>query len=971
MAQTPFGNEAQSKSIEDFSNAEFELTEEDGRNRIRSQIYKTLVEAEDAEDLRNSTYPPNVLTKMIEEELFAGIKDCEKAVYKSGANNIVKRLTGARFSEARRQLSEGDFSIGEFIKGKNPKPQRRPQPSKQNSSNIETTPLKGPAPINRSRGVRPPIAAGRGGPPIRGARGRGVTGRGGLNQTVEPMPSPALDRNDSNTAFSENKEEDEINEEAKQQPAIQVPREEKSQFFQNEEIKKTEGIVQEQNEKVVIPPIRQQPEEIKINEITENKEQKVDTFPPQMPKTSHRRGQPPPGNHNAPPPQVIRPIRGVPMAREKGGAALNQRVPLIQNQPKLKETIQIDEDEIVHEEEKKNVHMDSSTSKEDLQEGEISPIADISQPAESQIDFKITKSKNFEESENKKREAKAMFGKIFENDGSDRDNRGRGRSPNFTEQRYAQYDGNSEDFMPKTQSKYKKPKTHRKNQDLNKSVEIFASVGNRIETEPSQPEANNILNTSFGVENTSELQEGNDFDEPNNSNNIFTANEIEDNIMRSKTPSVEAKRHKLQHEPNEDSAYHKKIGAKEDFIIEKPVMEPIRDDSYIHEDEIEEAQNQEEEVDHTDRRNFDDVKTPFIRQKIQEKSKTEENKTEKEEEIKDNKRKEMLYDDEEEYKSKSKALSKFKDSSNTEYGSLSGISMNDKRITSIGSYRKDLTANKGDQQPTISHTSSVKSIPDDLERVSENLKNKKQECEELKRQLEEKVNELSIQTQIIERLKRELEKEKASRRSSNTNSKLEAENKELWEVINQMKKEQESYKNSIFLTFKTLSAGSNFHSDLSLSFAHPQMNREESKEEEMMLHMNEDQVNLEGPIQSLEVPKNNHLETMTQEMMNNAAGSGSNQEDYNFQEKANEGEDDEEVDYEHYEEEYNEEGTSGGNAKSISHDKEFRRHNFDPAEGNIEADDRVIQGNERRGRQKQSKKRRGHKQNAYETGRDS
>lgn len=186
-----------------------------------------------------------------------------------------------------------------------------------------------------------------------------------------------------------------------------------------------------------------------------------------------------------------------------------------------------------------------------------------------------------------------------------------------------------------------------------------------------------------------------------------------------------------------------------------------------------------------------------------------------------------------------------------------------------------------------------------------------------------------------------------------------------------MKKEQESYKNSIFLTFKTLSSGSHLRSDLALNLEHPQLNREESKEEEMLFHNNIDQVSFEEPSPSLAAIKNKHLEAMTQEMMNNAAGSGSNQEDYNLPEKANEGEDDEEVDYEHYEEEYNEEGTSGGNAKSISHDKEFRRHNFDPAEANIEADDRVIQGNERRGRQKQSKKRRGHKQNAYETGRDS
>jgi hypothetical protein len=110
-------------------------------------------------------------------------------------------------------------------------------------------------------------------------------------------------------------------------------------------------------------------------------------------------------------------------------------------------------------------------------------------------------------------------------------------------------------------------------------------------------------------------------------------------------------------------------------------------------------------------------------------------------------------------------------------------------------------------------------------------------------------------------------------------------------------------------------------------------------------------------------------------MINNAAGSGGNQEDF-IPEENNQGKslpnyfvDNDEG---HYEEEYNndEDGTSGGNAK-YSRDHEFRR-GFDHNEGNnTEADDRVIQGNERRGRQKLSKKLRQQNKNTQETSRDS
>ena len=72
---------------------------------------------------------------------------------------------------------------------------------------------------------------------------------------------------------------------------------------------------------------------------------------------------------------------------------------------------------------------------------------------------------NFEESEVKKMEAKAMFGKMFDIDSSEKANKIRGHSPNFSEFRYKdqrddQSDDHSEDFM-NFESK-KQNKTQRK-----------------------------------------------------------------------------------------------------------------------------------------------------------------------------------------------------------------------------------------------------------------------------------------------------------------------------------------------------------------------------------------------------------------------------------------------------------------------------------------------------------------------------
>lgn len=104
---------------------------------------------------------------------------------------------------------------------------------------------------------------------------------------------------------------------------------------------------------------------------------------------------------------------------------------------------------------------------------------------------------------------------------------------------------------------------------------------------------------------------------------------------------------------------------------------------------------------------------------------------------------------------------------------------------------------------------------------------------------------------------------------------------------------------------------------------------------------------------------NRNITVMTQEMMNNAAGSGSNQEDYTIHDKHNEDEDDE-IDYD----EFNEEGTSGGNAKNLND----IRSNYDHS---IDNEDRILQGNERRGRQKQGNKQRLNNKNFRDTGRDS
>lgn len=908
-------------------------------------------------------------------------------MYKSTANNVIKRLTGPRFSEARRQLSDGEFPLNDFIKGKNPKPQRRPQTSRE-----DVSPQKAPGarpvnphnaanPVNRSRGVRPPPAGARGmrGAPVaRGSRGaRGMPARGGFNQPVEPVANPLLPV--ASQLVDEINDEEQVNEdkteESKQQPAIQIP-ERKEELEPKDSKTKVRVELEpehEVNERATIPPIKQvESEDDGEGEGSPDNIKDSQAVSSNLPKTSHRRGQPPSGNLNAQPPIASRGRghRGGPVPRGRGGKPpnFNQRPVPPQVQAKPKDTIEIVEDEIVHEGEQRSGDVQESPQHKSSEKKE--PLSgrreNARKESDEMINYDIVENKDYEESENKKREVKAMFGKIFENDGSDNSSRSRGRSPNFSEQRYATPDEDAaEDYraLSKPKEKSKRAKTHRKNNDLNKSVDLFATSGARIVTEPLLNEPNNAMNTSFGVENASELHDALDNDE-GISAKIFASSNMEEAVNRSKTPPVDSRRVRLQQESNDKSSYHKPIGAKEDFIIEEPVIEPMREDTY-------QGDNQS-------------ISTPEMKantetkEKVRKRVKEERGPKTTIEGDNDKKRKEMLYDEDDDYRNKT-IKSDFTESTilnikeNLKANSTPGTS-----TVGEGKNQKGLNISKYDQTVPISHTSSVRSVPDEVDRLTDNLKAKKQECEELKKQLEERDNELQVQIQLNNTLKLELQNERSKNQNNSVNKQLEAENKELWDIINQIRKEQESYKNSIFLTLRTFSSNlPKSEPDQSIV-----LNREEGKiiEEETKLgqtraprYSEQEYIRQEqSKIDKVQpVARNRHLETMTQEMMNNAAGSGSNQEDYLIQEKNNEEEYDDEIEYDAFEDDYNEEGTSGGNAKPISHEKDYRRMKYDQTDNNLEADDRVIQGNERRGRQKQSKKRRGHNINALETGRDS
>lgn len=196
--------------------------------------------------------------------------------------------------------------------------------------------------------------------------------------------------------------------------------------------------------------------------------------------------------------------------------------------------------------------------------------------------------------------------------------------------------------------------------------------------------------------------------------------------------------------------------------------------------------------------------------------------------------------------------------------------------------------------------------------------------------------------------------------SSVSDSKLEQENKELWAIVKQLKQEQEQFKNSILSTFKSFAINpvkdetdqSNFmQREASSKVEETKQERKFDSRYSEVDYIRQEQLKVDKIIP---VSRNKHMDVMTQEMMNNAAGSGSNQEDFMIQEKNNEDEFDEEIEYDDFEEEYNEEGTSGGNAKHFIHDMIYKRKH-DANDNNLDIDGRILQGNERRGRQKQSK----------------
>ena len=59
----------------DYDNAEFELTDEDARNKVRANIYKALTDPKNNETLTESKVPPGELSQKIEEELINEFKD--------------------------------------------------------------------------------------------------------------------------------------------------------------------------------------------------------------------------------------------------------------------------------------------------------------------------------------------------------------------------------------------------------------------------------------------------------------------------------------------------------------------------------------------------------------------------------------------------------------------------------------------------------------------------------------------------------------------------------------------------------------------------------------------------------------------------------------------------------------------------------------------------------------------------------
>ena len=464
----------------DYTKAGIEIIQDDdARNKVRANIYKALTNSDNGDDLSlaNAAYPPNVLAMKIEEELINEFKKSDSTTYKSSSSSAIKRLTGPRFAEARKLLSEGEFPLNEFIKGKTPKPQKKSAATNESENQQRSDDFGQANPVNRSRGVRPPMAnirGARGGPPrgvTRGGRGgRGAPMRGGISQTAEPIMRPQM--SDSHVEIKEtvSDEDDhqESNEETKQQPAIQIPKEntkEAENYKEEPQSKRNEpeSEIIEPKEKAVIPSIRQVekvPANPQVVQPIPSPSTTVDVQnhldgPPKMPKTNTRRAQPTLGPQNAQPPTMNR-GRGykeslvVANVEEKPQIFIQQPVP--QEEPI--ERIEIFEEEIVHEGEKtvENIEEEKIVRQSPVpvipNQQIVSKKDDLSKESDDVINFDKTETKNFEESEVKKMEAKAMFGKMFDLDSSEKAIKTRGHSPNFSDFRYKeQKDDHSEDRL--------------------------------------------------------------------------------------------------------------------------------------------------------------------------------------------------------------------------------------------------------------------------------------------------------------------------------------------------------------------------------------------------------------------------------------------------------------------------------------------------------------------------------------------
>lgn len=724
---------------------EFEKTDDAFRDKVRSNIFKALTNSSNIEDLKDKAYPPKELTELIENEMINQFKKSDSSTYKATSNNVIKRLSGQRFEHVRQQLASGEFPVSDFIKGKMPKASSKPATTAhQDPSSSDPSTFGSSNPINRNRRINPPFpgrGARRGGP--RGMRGsRGGPMRGGMAQTRVPRPElqsekPAIPEEIDNKELVADKGDH------KEQPATQLPIETKERDLQNTSV----------NESKMTKDIAPTVVRVQENSVVSNKDlnSAANDVPPKLPMTSHRRGQPSPGNHNAPPPI---------MSRNRGVRTLPKSNPHHKQPPsqtQVNQKVEIIEEEIVHEEVQSEA-IENDQTRQSVQTSsfgnEIENTPAIQQPpdqTQNQINYNhLEENKTFIESENKKQQVKEMFGQMFENDSSDTGAKSRNRSPNFSDQRRPSQDESDGPLQKFKASKpNRKTKTNRKYNELNKSVEIFGTLDNRFETEPLINDQKDALNTSFGIENCTDDYENLEAEEIlQSTEKIFASSQNEDPI-RSRTPPIEAKRSMLKPR-DQDPKFHEPIGAQEDFVIEEPVVEPPRDEKNQPNNEnkqlkpdTDKIMSKEIETKHDNLISSSSIKNELVSKDLSKTSKDQFSKS-------------VMNDNLEEIKNESDLQTPAK-SSKSNYGSsvstiMQGTAVNNLKASAISNF---------DNSIPISHTSSVRSLPDETERLNENLKLKKQECEELKLLVHQKDNELQVQKQTIEELKHQLENQRA------------------------------------------------------------------------------------------------------------------------------------------------------------------------------------------------------------------